>query len=129
MTRKDKNALVQSAIKVRQNSYAPYSKFKVGAALLTTSHKIFTGCNVENNSYGLTICAERNAICNAVADGETEFLAMAIVADTPEPVLPCGACRQVMAEFCPDLHLICANLKDQTAEYTLTGLLPNVFKL
>ena len=95
----DIDVLLQKAIAVRQCAYAPYSKFAVGAAVETSNGRIFAGCNVENASYGLTICAERAAIFCAVAAGETNIRSIAVVADSPEPVAPCGACRQVMAEF------------------------------
>ncbi|MBN1783002.1 cytidine deaminase [bacterium] len=121
--------LVQAATKARLNAHASYSGFQVGAALYTFSGLVFTGCNVENQSYGLTICAERNAIFHAVAEGHRHFSVMAVVADTEEPVLPCGACRQVMAEFNPDLRLILANLKGNVVEYSLADLFPNPFRL
>lgn len=92
-------ALVKAAQDVRKHSYSPYSKFPVGAALLGESGRIYTGCNVENSSYGLTICAERNAVGQAIAAGERRILALAIAAGT-KPCPPCGACRQVLAEFC-----------------------------
>ena len=93
------DVLVEAAWKVREEAYAPYSKFAVGAALLAADGRIFSGCNVENISYGLTQCAERVAIGAAVAAGVREFLAVAVVADTAVPISPCGACRQVLAEF------------------------------
>ena len=91
--------LKKQALAVRTHAYVPYSHFAVGAAVESTSGRIFTGCNVENASYGLTICAERSAIFQAVAAGETSLRRMAVVADSTEPVAPCGACRQVMVEF------------------------------
>lgn len=91
--------LKRQALAVRNHAYVPYSHFAVGAAVETTSGRVFTGCNVENASYGLTICAERLAIFQAVAAGETSLRRLAVVADSPEPVAPCGACRQVMVEF------------------------------
>ena len=115
--------IVQSATAVRLRAYAPYSNFQVGAALLAKDGRIFTGCNVENLSYGLTICAERNAIFAAVAAGVREFAAIAIVADTREPVSPCGACRQVMAEF-GDFKIIAATLAGRVFESTVAALLP-----
>jgi cytidine deaminase len=104
-------------------AHAPYSGFLVGAALEAKDGRIFTGCNVENLSYGLTICAERNAICHAVACGAREFRAIAIVADSVEPVSPCGACRQVMAEF-GDFEVIAATLDGKVFESMVSTLLP-----
>ena len=115
--------LLTAATAARLAAYAPYSHFQVGAALLAKDGRIFTGCNVENLSYGLTICAERNAIFSAVAAGVREFEAIAIVADTREPVSPCGACRQVMAEF-GDFKIISATLEGHTFESTVGALLP-----
>jgi cytidine deaminase len=116
-------ALIQTAITARQQAYAPYSSFQVGAALLAKDGRVFTGCNVENLSYGLTICAERNAIFSAVAAGVREFAAIAITADTREPISPCGACRQVMAEF-GDLKVLSATLDGKVFESTISELLP-----
>ena len=116
-------SLIQSATAARLAAYAPYSNFQVGAALLAKDGRLFTGCNVENLSYGLTICAERNAIFAAVAAGAREFIAIAIVADTREPVSPCGACRQVMAEF-GYFKITCATLDGKTFESTVADLLP-----
>ncbi len=115
--------LLAAATAVRLRAYAPYSNFQVGAALLAKDGRIFTGCNVENLSYGLTICAERNALFAAVTAGVREFDAIAIVADTREPVSPCGACRQVMAEF-GDFKIIAATLAGRVFESTVTALLP-----
>jgi cytidine deaminase len=104
-------------------AHAPYSGFQVGAAVQAKDGRIFTGCNVENLSYGLTICAERNAICHAVASGAREFSAIAIVADSIEPVSPCGACRQVMAEF-GDFQVISVTLDGKVFESMVSTLLP-----
>lgn len=120
----DKQALLEAAIAVRLRAYSPYSKFAVGAALLTTGGKLFTGCNVENISFGLTQCAERNALATAVAAGETGFVTVVIVADTELPISPCGACRQVMAEFAPDLEVICSTLEGKSETFLLSELLP-----
>jgi cytidine deaminase len=120
--------LVQQARDARDKAYAKYSGFAVGAALLTKSGRVFTGCNVENLSYGLTICAERAAVCAAVAAGEREFAAMAVVADSKTPVSPCGACRQVMAEFAPDLAICSANLEGERFEAHLSELLPRAYE-
>jgi cytidine deaminase len=116
--------LVQMAADVRIKAYAPYSNFKVGAALRVVTGEVFTGCNVENVSYGLTICAERVAVGSAVQAGATEFDQLAIVSDSAEPVVPCGACRQVLAEFCPDLAIISRTVSGVTAEFTLSALFP-----
>lgn len=120
----DFDPLILQARAVRQRAHAPYSNFQVGAALVTKSGKVFTGCNVENLSFGLTVCAERNAVFAAVAAGEKEFTAIAIVADSKTPVSPCGACRQVLAEFCPELEICCSNLEGERYEAKLTALLP-----
>lgn len=120
----EKNLLCE-AVKVRENAYAPYSKFKVGAALLTDTG-IFTGCNVENASYGLTCCAERNAIFNAVASGAKDFECLCVVADTQEPVSPCGACRQVFTEF-NIKKIILANCQGKTVSTSVEKLLPASF--
>lgn len=118
----DSDSLVAAAWRAREAAYAPYSKFAVGAALLAADGRVFLGCNVENISYGLTSCAERVAIGSAVASGIRTFLAIAVVADTRVPISPCGACRQVMAEFGVTRVLI-ANRKDQI-EFTLNELFP-----
>lgn len=121
--------LLKAARDVRKKAYAPYSKFLVGAALETTDGKIFTGCNVENASYGLAICAERSAIFNAVSHGAQRFRRIVIVADVASPATPCGACRQVLHEFAPKLEIISANLKGKTIITTLNQLLPQAFEL
>jgi cytidine deaminase len=122
------NQLVKEAIEARNFAYAPYSKFKVGAAILTTNQKIYSGCNVENASYGLTNCAERTAIFKAVSEGESKVEAIAIVADTDGPVSPCGACRQVLAEFCDEkTQIILANVKGDVEVTTIDRLLPGFF--
>lgn len=116
--------LVAAASKVRRHAHAPYSNFPVGAALLTKSGKVFTGCNVENASLRLTICAEEAAIAAAIANGEKEFVAVAVMADSIEPVVPCGACRQVLAEFSPDLQVITSTIDGRTQTLRLEDLLP-----
>jgi len=108
----------------RCQAYAPFSGFKVGAALLTTGG-VFRGCNVENVSFGLTMCAERVAVGAAVAMGIYKFEVLVLVADSGEPVVPCGACRQVLAEFSPDLHVISRNLSGKVEEFSLGRLLPS----
>ena len=122
--RMDFTSLIESARQVRENAYAPYSHFKVGAAVRTKSGRVFTGCNVENLSFGLTICAERVAVGAAVAAGERDFEALAVVADSKEPVTPCGACRQVLAEFSPTLPVCSANLEGAVYESSIAELLP-----
>ena len=121
--------LIQEAKKARGNAYVPYSKFKVGAALLSKKDKVYTGANVENSSYGLSMCAERVALFGAVSSGEKEFSKLAIVADTKEPVTPCGACRQILLEFCDDLEIISATIKGKVKRYTLKELYPFPFKV
>ncbi|WP_028399240.1 cytidine deaminase [Ectobacillus panaciterrae] len=120
--------LIQESIQAREKAYVPYSKFKVGAALLTKDGKVYTGCNIENASYGLTNCAERTALFKAVSEGDLEFSAIAVVADTAGPVPPCGACRQVMVELCkPDTKVYLTNLKGDVQETTVAELLPGAF--
>ena len=116
--------LLIAASQARRCAYAPYSGFAVGAALLTSAGKIFTGCNIENVSLGLTICAERAAVAAAVASGDKDFAAIAVVTDSSEPGLPCGACRQVLAEFNPNLKVISATTRHNVQEFLLTDLLP-----
>ena len=121
--------LLAAAIDAREQAYAPYSKFLVGAALLTEDGQIISGCNVENASYGLTICAERNAVFAAVAQGHRQFQAIALA--TTGGATPCGACRQVLAEFCDDLPIPIVDVEqpDRVTETSLAVLLPGRFKL
>lgn len=119
-----KTKLIEAASQVRSAAHAPYSKFCVGAALLTKSGNIFVGCNVENISLRLTICAEQAAVAAAVSAGETEFLAVAVVVDSKQPAMPCGACRQVLAEFNPSIEIISATVDGRTETVSLTELLP-----
>jgi cytidine deaminase len=116
--------LVAQAIEVAGRAYAPYSKFQVGAVLVGKDGRTFAGCNVENISFGLTICAERNAVFAAVAAGCREFARIVIVADTEVPASPCGACRQVLAEFNPDLEVVLTNFRGQSETFRLSELLP-----
>lgn len=118
--------LIELAKKAQKNAYAPYSNFKVGAAILTKSGKIFTGANVENASYGLSCCAERNAIFKAVSEGETQFSKIVVFGDTEEPISPCGACRQVMAEF-GDFEVILVGKNGNIKKTTVSELLPYNF--
>lgn len=120
----EERSLVAAAKTARLNAYAPYSEFLVGAALLTENGEIFTGCNVENISFGLTLCAERVALSSAVAAGHKTFHMIAIVADTASPISPCGACRQVLAEFTPGLKVVLATLKGDIERFSLEELLP-----
>ncbi|TYR81787.1 cytidine deaminase [Priestia megaterium] len=120
--------LINEAIIASKNAYVAYSNFHVGAAILTKGDKIYRGCNIENASYGLTNCAERTAIFKAVSEGEKEFQAIAIVGDTEGPISPCGACRQVLAEFCTDdTKIILANLKGDYVVKDINELLPGFF--
>jgi len=119
--------LKKAAVEVSKNAYAPYSKYKVGAALLTKSGKIFTGCNVENSSYGLTNCAERTAVFKAVSEGELEFAEIIIYVDSEKLPTPCGACRQVLSEFSNDLKITMIS-RDEQVESTIADLLPLGFK-
>ena len=121
--------LIESARKSRKRAYAPYSKFKVGAAVLTENGKIYSACNVENASYGLTICAERAAIFKAVSEGETKIQAVAVVADGPDAASPCGACRQVIFEFGSKATVVMSNLKGQIVIQEISYLLPRGFSL
>ena len=117
-------SLEKVARKVRERAYAPYSNFQVGAALESTSGKVFTGCNVENISYGLTICAERNAVFAAIAAGARSFRRIVVVADSKQPVTPCGACRQVLSEFSENMEIVSINLQRQKYRAKLSKLLP-----
>jgi cytidine deaminase len=119
--------LVAAARRAEKSSYAPYSKFRVGAAVLTASGKIFAGCNVENASCGLSNCAERTAVFNAVAEGHRKLVAVAVYTPTPEPTAPCGACRQVIHEFGPNATVLCVCNSANRIETTLDQLLPRAF--
>ena len=122
--------LIEKALEAREKAYAPYSKFKVGAAVLTAGGKIYTGCNVENASYPVGICAERVAMSKAVADGETEFTVIAIVGSGENYCMPCGMCRQFMAEFCKeDFEIIVAKSVDDYKIMKMGELLPYTFDL
>ena len=124
----DIKKLIDEAVEARNKAYTPYSKFKVGAAVLTKNNMVFQGCNIENASYGLTNCAERTAIFKAVSEGENRFEAIAIVGEKDGPISPCGACRQVIAEFCDEnTKIILANLKGDYVETSITELLPGSF--
>jgi cytidine deaminase len=120
-------ALVEAARAARLHAHAPFSRFQVGAALLTREGRVFTGCNVENASYGLTVCAERVTVWKAVSEGYRAFTRIAVVADTGEPTPPCGACRQILWELGGDLEVILANLEAPKALYRMRELLPHPF--
>jgi cytidine deaminase len=123
-TFKQKDRLLKAALEVRDRAYAPYSRFAVGAALLSASGAIFTGTNVENVSLGLTICAERAAVSAAIASGEKDFVAIGLISDSSEPAVPCGACRQVLAEFNPTMTIITSTVGGRIQEFQLNELLP-----
>ena len=119
--------LIAAARRARRNAQARYSNFKVGAALETADGTIITGCNVENATYGLTVCAERVAMFKALSEGHKKFRRVAVVADTEAPTPPCGACRQILWEFGGDLEVILANLDRETGRYALSDLFPLPF--
>lgn len=126
LTPKIRNQLIAAAQSVRQHAYAPYSNYAVGAALLTADSQIFTGANVENSAFSLTICAERNAVSTAVSQGQQDFEALALV--TKDGGTPCGACRQVLSEFGPEIKVIIADEQGAIQEQlTIGDLLPNGF--
>lgn len=129
MTRMDKSQLIESAKFASEQAYAVYSNFRVGAAVLGDDDKIYPGCNVENASYGLTICAERTAVFSAVVGGAKKIKAVAIYTPTERIATPCGACRQVLAEFDEEMVVILANRTGATEEYSLAELLPHRFAL
>ena len=123
------HSLIQRATSAREAAFAPYSgNFKVGAAVLTADGHIFTGCNIENASFGASMCAERVAIYTAVAAGRRQLQALAVIAGTPEPIVPCGLCLQVLAEFSHDCQIIMANLKEEYQVLKLEQLLPHAFR-
>ena len=123
-----RDRLVEAARAARARAHCPYSGFSVGAALLSAGGEVVTGANVENASFGLTICAERAALVRAVAEGSREFVAIAVATGAEAPVMPCGACRQVLAEFAPDLAVLAVGEGDQVAEASLAELLPGRFE-
>jgi cytidine deaminase len=124
---RSRDDLIAAARRARKSAVAPYSKFQVGAALRARSRRIYKGCNIENASYGLTICAERVAVFKALSEGERDFLSIAIVADTGDLTPPCGACRQILWEFCGDIEIILANLRGKTETVRLSELFPRPF--
>lgn len=125
----DNKALIDMALKAMGNAYAPYSGFKVGAALLCSDKKVYTGCNIENSSYGASNCAERTAIFKAVSEGEREFEKIAIVSSSGDFTFPCGICRQVLSEFMYDKTVVLFSEKDGIREFKVKDLLPEAFRL
>lgn len=125
MTIQEKNELLKQAVKVREHSYSPYSKYKVGAALLADSGKIYVGSNFENAAFGAGVCAERVALGAALSSGERKFKAICVCGDSTD-ITPCGICRQALAEF-NDIEVICCDVKGNTSEYKLSDMLPMSF--
>lgn len=123
----NKEKLIELANEARERAFAPYSKFKVGAAIETDEGEFFIGCNIESASYGLTVCAERVAIWKAVSEGKMNFKSIAVVVDTEELTPPCGVCRQIIWEFCHDIPVILANLKGKSEVIQMRELLPRAF--
>ena len=122
--------LIEEAKRAREMAYVPYSKFQVGAALLTSDGRVFHGCNIENAAYSMCNCAERTALFKAYSEGERDFTMMAVIANSDRPVTPCGACRQVISELCPkDMVVICTNLNGDVTQTTVEALLPGAFSL
>ncbi len=119
--------LITAALNVRQNAHAPFSNFKVGAALESSDGRIYTGCNVENATYGLTLCAERVAVFKAVSEGAREFRRVVVAADTDTLTPPCGACRQILWEFCGDVEIILVNFHGKRETLRLRDLFPRPF--
>ena len=123
----DEHKLIETARAAREHAHAPYSNFRVGAAVRTKSGKVYSGCNIENASYGLTLCAERVAIFKAMSEGEREFDSIAVVCDTEKLTPPCGPCRQIIWEFCGDIPVILSNLKGKTEVLQMRDLFPKPF--
>ena len=121
------NKLVEEALAAREQAHAPFSKFKVGAALEAENGRVFTGCNVENATYGLTICAERVAVFKAISEGARKFKRIAVAADTEVLTPPCGACRQILWEFCGDVEVVLVNLHGKSETMRLKDLFPRPF--
>ena len=120
-------ALIDAARQAREQARAKYSNFKVGSALLCADGRVFTGCNIESSSYGLTICSERVALFKALSDGADNFVRIVVVADTNELTAPCGACRQLMWDFCGDIEIVLTNLAGKSKTFRLTQLFPEPF--
>ena len=121
------DSLVSAALQVRENAHAPFSKFKVGAAVEDSTGRIHTGCNIENATYGLTVCAERVAVFKAISEGARGFKRVAVVADTETLTPPCGACRQILWEFCGDVEIALVNPRGKIETYRLKDLFPKPF--
>jgi cytidine deaminase len=121
------DALIAAALAVRENAFAPFSKFQVGAAIEDAAGRIHSGCNVENATYGLTVCAERVAVFKAISEGARQFRRVAVAADTENLTPPCGACRQILWEFCGDVEIVLVNLRGRTESYRLKDLFPKPF--
>lgn len=121
--------LIEISISAQEFAYAPYSQFKVGAALLCTDGSVYTGCNIENSTYGATNCAERTAVFKAVSEGKREFSAIAITSSGGELTFPCGICRQVLSEFSPEMRVILSDNDDNIKTFSLSDLIPHSFKL
>jgi cytidine deaminase len=119
--------LIAAAVRARENAHAPFSKFRVGAAVEDNTGRVHTGCNVENATYGLTICAERVAIFKAISEGARRFNRIVVIADTDELTPPCGACRQILWEFCRDIEIVLANLSGKSETLQLSTLFPRPF--
>ncbi len=121
--------LIMRARHAQKNAYAPFSQFKVGAALLTDNGQIYSGCNVENSTYGATNCAERTAVFTAVCDGARNFQKIVVVTDNEDPVMPCGICRNVLFEFSPNMEIIAVGASGKTERIQLSALFPKGFRL
>jgi len=120
--------LLKLAREALKNAYVPYSHFPVGAALECDDGTVYTGCNVENAAYGSSICAERTALVKAVSEGHTRFVRIAVCGNGPQICMPCGACRQMLAEFSPEMEVLCAGAGDESVRYLLSELLPHTFE-
>lgn len=125
---REEDRLVQASLDVRAHAYAPYSEFRVGAALLTADGTIFTGCNVENVTYGMTTCAEQTAVLKAVSEGHRRFVRIAVCTDKSPPATPCGLCRQMLAEFCDDIGIILVNTAGDREYTRLSDIFPHPFR-
>jgi cytidine deaminase len=127
LSKSDFERLLQAAAGARQHAYAPYSKFPVGAAVMVEGGMIYSGCNIENSSFGLTLCAERVALFKSVSEGSKKFEAVALITGTEDPVMPCGACRQVLAEFNPEMIVVSGTINGKSVVKKLSELLPDPF--